>query len=73
MQLRYNPNKEVYVLKVKFPNTLYKKWCKNFMAEQIKSTRIVRQLINKSQIYNPFANYSTIDNILKRYEKSFWG
>lgn len=56
-----------------YANVLYAKWCKNFMAEQNKSTNIVRRLMNKSQMYNPFANNSIVDNILKRYEKSFWG
>ena len=53
-------------------NNAHKKWCQDFMAEQNKTTHKVRRLLKQSLIYNPFAYNSAIDNILKRYEKSFW-
>ncbi len=53
-------------------NNAHKKWCQDFMAEQNKTTRKLRRLLKQSSIYNPFARNNDIDNILKRYERSFW-
>ena len=54
-------------------NTAHKKWCQDFMNEQNQTTRMVRRILKRSSVYNPFANTGKIDDILKRYEKSFWG
>ena len=54
-------------------NTAHKKWCQDFMNEQYQTTHMIRRLLKRSSVYNPFANNSKIDNILKRYEKDFWG
>ena len=48
-------------------------WCRNFMKEQARSTRIVRKILKQSRDINPFNTNKDIDNILKKYEKSFWG
>ena len=50
----------------------YSKWCADFMEEQSKSTRMVRGILKKTKVFNPLGNFKNIDNILKRYEKSFW-
>ena len=54
-------------------NTSHRKWCQNFMAEQNKTTNMVRQFLKRNSIYNPFGNDKVIDNILKKYEKNFFG
>ena len=48
-------------------------WCNNFMKEQVKSARLIRKYLKESRINNPLSNDTEIDNILKKYEKSFWG
>ena len=53
-------------------NTAHKKWCQYFMAEQNKSTNLVKKVIKKTRMFNPFDTNQEINNILKRYEKSFW-
>ena len=53
-------------------NNAHRKWCMEFQKEQNKTTRMVRNLLKKSNLNNPFSNNANIDNILKRYEKSFW-
>ena len=54
-------------------NTAHQKWCHDFMAEQNKTTSMVRQYLKRNSVYNPFCSSKKIDNILKKYEKSFWG
>ena len=53
-------------------NTAHQKWCHDFTAEQNKTTRLIRKFIKKNSSYNPFS-YSQFDELLKRYEKGFWG
>ena len=50
----------------------HRKWCEDFLREQNKSTKMVRDFVAKSRVYNPFSD-KTVTNMLKRYEKSFWG
>ncbi len=54
-------------------NASHRNWCNNFLREQNKSTHLVRQLLKETSIYNPISYDKEINNILKRYEKSFWG
>jgi len=53
-------------------NTAHRKWCQDFMNEQNKTTSMIRRFLKRNSIYNPFST-KTVDNILKRYERSFWG
>ena len=53
-------------------NNTHHKWCQDFLNEQNKTTKLVRKVLRKASMYNPFAYDKNIDNILKRYEKSFW-
>jgi len=54
-------------------NIKHIKWCHNFMKEQTRSTRLVRKILKQSRDNNPFNTNRDIDNILKRYERNFWG
>lgn len=53
-------------------NIGHRMWCNAFMKEQKETTKMVRKVLKQSRMYNPFSTNKTIDNILKRYEKSFW-
>ena len=53
-------------------NAGHRKWCQSFMTEQAKSSNLVRDFLKRSRMYNPFSSNKKIDNILKRYGKSFW-
>ncbi len=53
-------------------NLSHRRWCESFLREQNKSTKIVRDFVAKSRVYNPFSD-RTVEKILKKYEKSFWG
>ena len=53
-------------------NTAHRKWCQDFVNEQNQTTRIIRQFLKRNSSYNPFSS-NTVDNMLKRYERSFWG
>ena len=53
-------------------NTAHQKWCQDFIAEQNKTTSLIRRFIKRHSAYNPFDN-KQFDKLLKKYEKSFWG
>ena len=53
-------------------NTAHRKWCQDFLAEQNKTTSIIRKFIKENATYNPFSS-TQFDELLKRYEKNFWG
>ena len=49
-------------------NTAHQVWSKNFLAEQNKTTGLIRKLIKKNSATNPFSN-KQFDELLKKYEK----
>jgi len=53
-------------------NLDHRMWCNYFMNEQKESIRMVRKVLKQSGMHNPFSTNKTTDDILKRYEKSFW-
>ena len=53
-------------------NNAHRKWCSDFLAEQNKTTSLIRKFIKRNSVTNPFDS-KEFDRLLKRYEKSFWG